>query len=237
MRMDALLRAGEPMYLVIAGELKGKIIAGEFCPGDTLPSENELRGRFAASRETVRKSLKELENEGYIYSRPGKGYFVCKPEYGRFTLDLREDEDAALRHIAVIVPRAEVAQVLGLDKKKRVIEIVRITHKGGRPSACEMRYLPYSQGQPTIEADIDYAVFPEVAAGKTSAFAFHTEMSISAESAAGKAAQYLECPEGTPLLVLRRYLVSLSGERLGYAVKYILPSSGPLTATTGLLLK
>ena len=71
--MDALLRSGEPMYMAIAAELKNKIVSGQLCPGDTLPSENELRGLYAASRETVRKSLKELENEGYIYSRPARG--------------------------------------------------------------------------------------------------------------------------------------------------------------------
>lgn len=232
MSMNTMVRAGEPMYMVIAADLKDKIIAGEWRPGDTLPSENELRGLFAASRETVRKSLKELENEGYIYSRAGKGYFVCKPEYGRFTLELKEDTQATLRHITVTTPRAEVAQALGLEKKKKVIEIVRISHPNGQIAACELRYLPYDQGQPTIESDINYAVFPEVAAGKTSAFAFHTEMAISAECAAGKVAEYLSCEVGTPLLVLRRYLVSRGGKNLGYAIKYVLPGCGPLTAST-----
>ena len=142
-----------------------------------------------------------------------------------------------LRHISVITPPAEVARMLGMERKKRVIEIVRVSYRGSRPIACELRYLPYRQGMPTIESDINYAVFPEVAVGKTSAFAFHTEMTIAAESAEGTAAEYLECPEGTPLLVLRRYLVSIAGERLGCAVKYLLPAAGGLTAATGLLLK
>ena len=42
-----------------------------------LPSERELTARFGVSRQTVRRSLLELENEGLITSRRGSGYYAA----------------------------------------------------------------------------------------------------------------------------------------------------------------
>ena len=235
---DKYKNEGAPVYAVIAAEIRERIIGGNLRPGDLLPSENELRTRHTASRETVRKSLKELENEGYIYSRPGKGYYVSHPAYSRFSMELEEDsENTAIRHVTVISPSAEIASALEMEKKRRVIEIIRVTYRKNRPIACELRYLPYDQGKPTIESDIDYAVFPEVAVGKTSAFALHTRMNITSEKINEKAAQYLECSTDSVLLTVRRYLIGSDNEPLGYAIRYMLPACGGLSAVSGIGFK
>lgn len=229
---------GEPLYAIIAAELKREIVSGELKPGSMLSSENSLTGRFSASRETVRKSLKQLENDGYIYSRPGKGYFVNMPEYDKFTLFLPEDDaESVLRHISVVVPTEAVKTALNLPARKKTIEIIRITYKNGRPAALDLRYYPYDKGRPTIESEIDYAVFPEIAAANTSAFAFRVQMEITSGPAGERAAQYLECRKEEPVLVVRRILIGHENERIGYGVKLMLPSFGPLKAESGTLLK
>ncbi len=63
-------------YQVIARSLRGRIERGELAPGDALPSEAELRWLFSAARSTVRQAFAELESEGLIVSRHGKGRFV-----------------------------------------------------------------------------------------------------------------------------------------------------------------
>ena len=67
------------VYEAIYNKLRNQIFSGKFRPGDLLPSENQLCGEFGASRETVRKGLKALEQEGLIFSRPKVGYFVSTP--------------------------------------------------------------------------------------------------------------------------------------------------------------
>ena len=62
-----------PLYSIIYKQLRSKILNGSFRPGEMLPSENNLCSEFHASRETVRKGLKELEAEGLIYSKPKIG--------------------------------------------------------------------------------------------------------------------------------------------------------------------
>jgi DNA-binding FadR family transcriptional regulator len=45
-------------------------------PGDKLPTEREIASRFMAARNTVRKTLDSLEQEGIIIREVGRGTFV-----------------------------------------------------------------------------------------------------------------------------------------------------------------
>jgi GntR family transcriptional regulator, arabinose operon transcriptional repressor len=63
-------------HQTICGYLRKQIQAGEFGPGQRLPSEAQLGRRFSASRATVGKALRELELRGVITRRRGSGSFV-----------------------------------------------------------------------------------------------------------------------------------------------------------------
>ncbi|MGJ6969741.1 GntR family transcriptional regulator [Streptosporangium sp. G11] len=63
-------------YQVIAKDLRTQIRGGVLAVGAALPSENALRRQYAASRNTVRHALGELEREGLIVTAHGKGRFV-----------------------------------------------------------------------------------------------------------------------------------------------------------------
>ena len=65
-------------YMSLMEELKSKILSGEIRPGAKLPSENELSGTYQVSRQTVRKALQILQNEGYIYAEHGRGTFCSE---------------------------------------------------------------------------------------------------------------------------------------------------------------
>lgn len=51
--------------------------AGNFSPGDRLPSERELMVQLGMTRTTLRKALDSLEHEGRIWRHVGKGTFVA----------------------------------------------------------------------------------------------------------------------------------------------------------------
>ena len=58
--------------------LKERIIAGEWKPGEQIPSENKLCQMTGASRVTVRSAIQRLSSLGLVESRRGSGAFVCE---------------------------------------------------------------------------------------------------------------------------------------------------------------
>lgn len=65
-------------YSQLMEDLKEKILSGQVHPGDKLPSENTLAKEYGVSRQTVRKALEVLENQGYIYAEHGRGTFCSE---------------------------------------------------------------------------------------------------------------------------------------------------------------
>ena len=63
-------------YIRVQKDLKKMIIKGVYNQGDMLPSENKLSSEYGLSRMTIRHALSNLEIEGLIYRKKGKGSFV-----------------------------------------------------------------------------------------------------------------------------------------------------------------
>nr|WP_245202950.1 GntR family transcriptional regulator [Jeotgalicoccus aerolatus] len=56
--------------------VKRLIIQGVLTPGEQLPSVRSLAQELTINPNTIQKAYRELEREGYVISRPGKGSFV-----------------------------------------------------------------------------------------------------------------------------------------------------------------
>ncbi|ANS77344.1 GntR family transcriptional regulator [Paenibacillus yonginensis] len=66
----------KPKYQVIIEELKSQILSGGYNPGDQIPTEAALQETYKVSRQTVRKAILELSNEGFLRSEKGSGTYV-----------------------------------------------------------------------------------------------------------------------------------------------------------------
>ncbi|MDR3190699.1 MAG: trehalose operon repressor [Lactobacillaceae bacterium] len=77
-------------YKIIYQQLKEQILSNQIPAGDLLPSEPVLRDTLGVSRDTVRKALNLLEQDGLIQKKKGKGSFVLNHTLRDFPLsDLR----------------------------------------------------------------------------------------------------------------------------------------------------
>ena len=65
-----------PIYEQIIGQVKTAIVAGDVKPGDMLPSIRALAKDLQISVITTKRAYEELEEQGLIYSVPGRGFFV-----------------------------------------------------------------------------------------------------------------------------------------------------------------
>ncbi len=69
---------GSPIYEQIYLQIKTAIVSGELLAGQILPSIRNLAKDLRISVITTKRAYEELEKDGYVYSVPGKGYYVAE---------------------------------------------------------------------------------------------------------------------------------------------------------------
>jgi GntR family transcriptional regulator len=69
-------RSGLPMYLQIVQQVKEALRLGLLDVGDQLPTVREVVAATAINPNTVAKAYRELERDGLVSARPGRGTFV-----------------------------------------------------------------------------------------------------------------------------------------------------------------
>lgn len=69
-------RDSRPIYEQIKDGLRKLIVTGAMKPDEKLPSVRALAQQLSINPNTIQRAYNELENEGYIYSVPGKGSFA-----------------------------------------------------------------------------------------------------------------------------------------------------------------
>lgn len=70
-------KSGAPIYDQIYSQIKAQIISGELKENDLLPSIRGLAKDLRISFITTKRAYDELEQEGFLYTIPGKGSFVA----------------------------------------------------------------------------------------------------------------------------------------------------------------
>ncbi|MDR2676160.1 MAG: GntR family transcriptional regulator [Opitutaceae bacterium] len=93
--------SSDPKYRVIAGLLRGRILAGDYGGGRRLPSEAALVARHGVSRPTAARALQELVREGLVERRAGMGSFAVEnPAAG-----------AGRRELGLLTPQWETTEI------------------------------------------------------------------------------------------------------------------------------
>ena len=140
-----------PLYQQIKALITTSLQAGEWKPGELIPSEFELAARYKVSQGTVRKAIDELSSENLVVRRQGKGTFVATHHEARAQFrflrlmpDSGEPHPADNRIIDVKRQRApaEVARLLDIKPADAVICIRRVQSFDGAPTILEEIWLP-----------------------------------------------------------------------------------------------
>jgi GntR family transcriptional regulator len=69
-------RSGVPTYLQLVTQVRQALRVGALAPGDRLPTAKAVVEAIAINPNTVHKAYRELEREGLVEARPGRGTFV-----------------------------------------------------------------------------------------------------------------------------------------------------------------
>jgi len=229
------------IYEQVYRDLRNRIFSGRLRPGDMLPSENQLCTEYKASRETVRKGLKALNQEGLIFSRPKVGYFVSTPNHSELSITFNKKRDgfsSQYRDIHGILPDEEIQKILGIEPDHRVIEMSQITRNAESIIVeLDVKFIPYERAYPSVESEMRYAVLPDITFDRVTSFEYYMDVQISAIAADEDLAQILECPAGEPLMLIERIFIRQDGRCIGYARQYSRSLSGKLCGTSGAVQK
>jgi GntR family transcriptional regulator len=210
--------AFSPLYQQIKVLILKSLQAGEWKPGELIPSEMDLAARFRVSLGTVRKEIDELAGENLVMRRQGKGTFVAthaehQVQYRFLRLmpdsgDLRSEGPAERQIIDCKRLRApaDIARALALRAGDAVLQLRRVLSFQGTPTILEDVWLP---GGPFKGLTADrlatyggpmYALF-ETEFGVRMVRA---EENIRALAADAASAELLKVPVGEPLLSVER---------------------------------
>lgn len=143
-------------YKAVANDLRKRVLSGEFDSSVPMPIERDLCTEYNVSKETMKKSLVILVNEGLIYRQSGRGTFVYANAGLRNTNHLdnslegfsgqRDHDgntvDTKVLMFEVVNPPEEVAKTLHIKPEQFVYHYQRIRSLNGENEVIEESFVP-----------------------------------------------------------------------------------------------
>jgi GntR family transcriptional regulator len=204
-----------PLYDQIKILLTQSLIAGEWRPGESIPSEMELAQRFKVSQGTVRKAIDALAAENIVVRRQGKGTYVTS----------HAQERATTRFLRIIPDQGKsdypVSELVGFERARASESTQRLLDLRAGSSIYVIHRLLRFNETPTVldEIHLPGALFKGLdeevlRKHKGSMYGFleshfgitmiRAEERIKAVLADQRSAELLHVPEGSPLLCVDR---------------------------------
>jgi len=210
-----------PLYYQLKQVLVDRIASGEWRPGDMLPTEEKLTEEYNLSRTTVRQALKELELEGLISRYRGRGTFVARPKlshspdphYSLTDFLLQQGAQPGWRILStewLPVP-AEVAKRLEIKPGTDVYCLRRLRLADDEPIGYHIAYVvPAFAEAIEVVRQAQGGSLHYLSGGNHLVGSTATRI-IEAVPAPAQVAEMLEIDTGSPLLQIRRVVVSRDG--------------------------
>lgn len=215
-----------PLYVQIRDRLRREILDGTYQVHERLPSENEMMGVFGVSRITIRQALRDLHNEGLVFSAQGKGTFVSKPKAVQNVQRLEgfgeamaaQGYEASARVLSIQQLKAPKAVAAALDLQSgddEAIEVKRVRYLNRSPVCIENSYFPMDIGRKMFSLDLSGDIFPllenlfGVALGGA-------DISLDAILADEEAQQYLNLKTGEAILRVERLTHNRDGRPVDF---------------------
>ena len=117
-----------PLYLQVIEQVKRRVAVGDLPPGSELPSIRELAAGLKVSVITIKRAYLELERDGIIATRQGKGSVVAD----RPGLQSSIQEDELREHLRQAVSLGLLLGKSKTEMQKRIAEEYDQTKQGGK---------------------------------------------------------------------------------------------------------
>ena len=211
-----------PLYQRLRDELLQRMAAGEWNPGDAIPTEAELTHAYGLATGTVRKAIDMLVGEGVLNRQQGKGTYVKRPSFDaslfRF-FRFKTRTGAAVHPTARIlsrvvrVPPAEVRKALAMREGGEGICLARVRHIEERAVLAEEIWLPRLLFEPLVTlklkdfGDLLYPFYEQTCGLRVAS----ARERLTVESAHRSLADRLNLEPGTPVIAVQRLAFNVAG--------------------------
>jgi len=202
-----------PYYAQLINLLKDQIDQKVWNPGDQLPGEPELCREYGVSRTVVRQSLSEMEQDGLIVRRKGKGTFIAIPKISeslaqKLTGFYQDMIARGLKPVTkvlrqqVISANEKVAGYLEIPIGALVVDIKRLRFVNDQPIQLVTSYLPYELVPSLVTVDLTNRSLYEYLENDCNLILARGRRFIEAVSANEAEAAQLQIERGAALIML-----------------------------------
>ncbi|MEN8241494.1 MAG: GntR family transcriptional regulator [Chloroflexota bacterium] len=195
---------------------------------DQLPSEAAIAKKLGVSRNTLREAYISLENDGVIVRRHGIGTFVAHSlliqdslnEFSPFARIIQEGGyEPIFETLSMGFEQAppDVHDVFDTQPSTKLRRIKRIVRADQQPVIYVDDYL-----SPAVEAaDLNWDTFQgnmvQLLSSSLATPLHQIQSRIRAAALNSEISQYLELPEGTPVLSVRSTIFSVDNQPVNYS--------------------
>ncbi len=217
-----------PLYFKIEMDLRKKIMAKEYVPGQLLPSERDLMQIYNVSRLTVREAINRLVAQGMVKKKQGKGTFVNEPTTEHMVGSLNSSSEVFLLKNYVVKtkviaskvtdPTPEIRQKLQMstDKREKIFFLERVRYANHKPVAHIKCYLPYGPIENIENIDFSVAALYRTLEDYYRLELYEAYEVIEAASVGKQSAALLEIEPGAPVLMNERTAYLKDGRVIEY---------------------
>ncbi len=221
--------AGAPLYQQVKAWLLNGIEQGWWPVTAAIPSERVLSEQLHISRATLRQAVDELENEGWLVRRQGRGTFVGQPKLEQpldqlrgFTenmLSLGVQPSTLVLDARLEPAEPEVARALGLQQGEAVAAIRRSRLVDGVPLMVEDCYLNYARTLGVLDRQLSGSLYSilEQDYGIRLVLSWET---LEVSRAEAWAARALDLPVRSDALYTERLAADTQGTQIEFTRRY-----------------
>ena len=110
-----------PIYRQITDQIRWRVAAGVFAPGDKLPSVRELAAQLLVNPNTVAKVYRDLERDGLLETRRGDGTYISSEAVALAESERTRIIEEQLRSIARDVRAFGLPSQAAMDLFRRIL--------------------------------------------------------------------------------------------------------------------
>jgi GntR family transcriptional regulator len=202
-----------PYYAQLIEVIRDIIKSEKLKPGDQLPSEPDFCKTYGISRTVVRQALRDLEIDGLIVRRKGKGTFVAEPKINEslvqkltgFYHDMVERGLTPITDVLsqeIVSATAMVAHQLEIEKGSEVFCLERLRYLDDEPIVLVKAFLPYALCKGIEEIDFSRRSLYEVLEERFGLRIARGRRTIEAVAADERQARLLSINPGDPVNLL-----------------------------------